>query len=211
MFSAPPGALRTGDGRSGGPTPWLNLRTIFNMSWARAAIYPSQSTFLNPRSRDRAQPVQRSEGPLRDGPASEPLPLVFRSAISISGPQIDRVIHREADVSPFLSRRETIRLHRASLTIFLKGHILIGEVLFVESATAQRLPLGAHAVVTEKIEAALGYHVGFLDGVDGHVSRDILFLKQFPELTHVVASISRQRYRLGGQSPSRSGTTFHSP
>ena len=43
LFSAPQGALGTGGAGSRGSTPWLNLRTIFNMLWAGAAINPSQS------------------------------------------------------------------------------------------------------------------------------------------------------------------------
>ena len=56
-----PGVLGVADRPPGGPAPWLNLRTIFNMLWARTAIYPSQSTFPNLRSRDRAQLNRSSE------------------------------------------------------------------------------------------------------------------------------------------------------
>ena len=36
----------------GGPTPPRNLRTFSFTWWASAAMYPSQSTFHSPRSRD---------------------------------------------------------------------------------------------------------------------------------------------------------------
>ena len=41
---------------TGGPVLWRNHRTALSTLWARAAIYPSQSTLYNPRSRDLAQP-----------------------------------------------------------------------------------------------------------------------------------------------------------
>ena len=39
-----------------GPVPWRSRRTDLSALWARAPIYPSQSTLHNRRSRDLAQP-----------------------------------------------------------------------------------------------------------------------------------------------------------
>ena len=44
-----------GDVEQGRPTPLASLRTSFSTLWAKAAMYPSQSTLHKLRSLDRAQ------------------------------------------------------------------------------------------------------------------------------------------------------------
>ena len=46
-----PSAAALGFNGAGGPVPWRNRRTALSTLWARAAIYPSQSTLHNTRSR----------------------------------------------------------------------------------------------------------------------------------------------------------------
>ena len=53
--SGSPCVAALGFNGAGGPVPWRNRRTALSTLWARAAIYPSQSTLHYPRSRDLAQ------------------------------------------------------------------------------------------------------------------------------------------------------------
>ena len=119
-----------GDAGPGVPTPWLSLRTILRTLCARAAIYPSQSTFHllhSPRRRDLApvHAIEGSEGTFRDGAAVYLLPVVGGSPVPFPGPQVQRVILGKADVPPFLSQREAIGLDRTGLTALLAGHIVV--------------------------------------------------------------------------------------
>jgi len=120
-----------------------------------------------------AEPVQRGEGSFRDGAAPEALPLVLGSPVPLSGPQAERVKHREADVSPLLSGREAVLFHWAGLAILLKSHILVGQVLSVKVGAGQCLALGTHQVVAMKSETSLGDRVVFLDGMDGYIGLNV--------------------------------------
>ena len=60
-YSAPATGPASGDAGPGGPTPRPNLRTIFFTLWASPAMYPSQSTFHSPRSRDLSHPNRSRE------------------------------------------------------------------------------------------------------------------------------------------------------
>ena len=75
MFPDSVGSEDAGNVGSGGPTPRLNVRTSLSTLWATAAMYPSQSTFHNPRNRDWAQPRRSDE-------ANVPSAMVCRRFLS---------------------------------------------------------------------------------------------------------------------------------
>ena len=106
------------------------------------------------------------------------------------------MIRGQADVLALLSRRDAIRLDRACPAVLLAGHVLINAVPVVKPAPVQDLALRTRQMMTPVVEAAGGIHVGFLQGMDGNGSRYIPVLEELPQLTRVVAYVSRQRHRL---------------
>ena len=109
-----------------------------------------------------AQSVQRCKGAFRDDTAALLLPAIGGGLVPFPGSQVQRVIHGQADVPAFLSRREAIRLDRACLAVLLAGHVLIDAVPIVKPAPVQDFALRTHQMMTQVVEAPGGNHVGFL-------------------------------------------------
>ena len=87
------------------------------------------------------------------------------------------MIHRKADVAAFLSRQETGVLDWAGLAVFLTCEVLVGAVPTVEPAPTQDLALWTHQVIAVIHKPATGDHVGFLNGMDGNVGRNVPFFE----------------------------------
>ena len=84
-----------------------------------------------------AEPVQRCEGPFCNGLASVAYKRECRRQVPLPGLQVDRVIHRQAEIPSFLSRRQTSILDRAGLAILLTRYVLKGAASPMESTTTQ--------------------------------------------------------------------------
>ena len=96
---------------------------------------------------------------LRDDMAAFLLPAIGGCPVPFPGSQVQRVIHGQADVQAFLSRRKAIRLDRACLTVLLPGHVLINTVPVVKPAPVQDFALRTHQMMAPVVEAPGGNHV----------------------------------------------------
>ena len=84
-----------------------------------------------------AAPVQRCEGPFCNGLASAAYKRERRRQVPLPSLQVDRVIHRQAEIPSFLSRRQTGVLDRAGLAILLTRYVFKGAASPMESTTTQ--------------------------------------------------------------------------
>ena len=84
-----------------------------------------------------AAPVQRCEGPFCNGLAAATYKRERRRQVPLPSLQVDRVIHRQAEIPSFLSRRQTGILDRAGLAILLTRYVFKGAASPMESTTTQ--------------------------------------------------------------------------
>ena len=109
--------------------------------------------------------------------------------VPLPGPQVKGVIHGKSNVATLLSRRQAGVFDRTRLAVLLTCEVLVCAVPPVERAPAQDFALWADQVIAVIHKPASGDHIGFLDGMDGNLGRDIPFFQQLPKLTCVVACV----------------------
>ena len=169
----------------------LNRRTAFITLWAMAAMKPSQSTFHNPRRRERAQPSRSSE-------AKASSTVVWRRLISLRNTgvwfrspcsEVEWVVHAQRHVPALLIGWETLGFDRASLTVVLPGNVLVDFVPVMESTTLESFPMRANQMITAVCEASLRHHVGLLIRVDRDISSNATLIQEASQTAGIVGSV----------------------
>ncbi len=95
---------------------------------------------------DFPQPVQGSEGPFRDGLASDPLAAIFAGPVPFPGQQCHRVVPGQRHMSALRSGRKEIVPDRTHLAVFPPRCVQVALLLLVEPVVPRQLylPVGVN-------------------------------------------------------------------